>query len=72
MQEKIPDKDLSRILKGVGLIALGSGKIAGAVGLAVISAPFCVAGIGVGGERTCRTDGKRSGKGKQGSRRRGR
>ena len=50
MQEKIPDKDLSRILKGVGLIALGSGKIAGAVGLAVISAPFCVAGIGVGGE----------------------
>ena len=50
VQEKIPDKDLSRILKGVGLIALGSGKITGAVGLAVISAPFCVAGIGVGGE----------------------
>lgn len=50
VQEKIPDKDLSRILKGVGLIALGSGKVAGAVGLAVISAPFCAAGIGVGGE----------------------
>ena len=50
MQEKIPDKDLSRILKGVGLIALGSGKITGAVGIAVISAPFCAVGIGVGGE----------------------
>ena len=50
MQQKIPDKDLSRILKGVGLIAVGAGKVTGAVALAAISAPFCGAVVGVAGE----------------------
>ena len=50
VQEKIPDKDLSRILKGVGLIAVGAGKVTGAVALAAISAPFCGAVVGVVGE----------------------
>ena len=50
VQEKIPDKDLSRILKGVGLIAVGTGKVTGAVALAAISAPFCGAVVGVAGE----------------------
>ena len=50
VQQKIPDKDLSRILKGVGLIAVGAGKVTGAVALAAISAPFCGAVVGVAGE----------------------
>ena len=54
MQEKIPDKDLSRILKGIGLIAVGAGKVTGAVALAAISAPFCGAVVGVAGEAAAR------------------
>lgn len=50
VQQKIPDKDLSRILKGVGLIAVRAGKVTGAVALAAISAPFCGAVVGVAGE----------------------
>ena len=50
VQQKIPDKDLSRILKGVGLIAVGAGKVTGAVALAAISAPFCGVVVGVAGE----------------------
>lgn len=49
-QEKIPDKDLSRILTGVGMIVGGAGKVTGAVALAALSAPLCAAGIGVAGE----------------------
>ena len=50
LQEMLPGKEVERLIKGAGLVVGGAGKVVGAVGLAVISAPFCAAGIGVGGE----------------------
>ena len=50
VQEKIKSMDLQRIVNGTVLIVGGVGKITGAIALAVISAPFCATGIGIGGE----------------------
>ena len=50
VQEKVKSMDWGRLVNGTLLIVGGAGKIMGAVGLAVISLPFCAGGIGIGGE----------------------
>ena len=50
VQEKVKSMDWGRLVNGTLLIVGGAGKIMGAVGLAVISFPFCAGGIGIGGE----------------------